>query len=62
MERFEAENKILKDDIANNQKLIYSLAQHDNVLIAQQQGLTTELLTLPYENRYKYRNKDNNTN
>ena len=47
MERFEAENKILKDDIANNQKLIYSLAQHYNVLIAQQLGLTTELLTPP---------------
>ena len=62
MERFQAENKILKDDIANKQKLIYSLLRHYNVLIAQQQRLTTELLTPRCEDRYKYRNKDNNTN
>ena len=38
----ETENKILKDDIATKRKLIDSLLQHNNLLITQQERLTTE--------------------
>ena len=54
----ETENKTLKDDIANKQKLIDSLLQHNNLLITQQERLTTELLTPTGKNNCKGRNKD----
>ena len=54
----ETENKILKDDVATQQKLIDSLLQHNNLLITQQERLTTELLTPTSENSCKGRNKD----
>ena len=38
----ETENKILKDHIATKQKLIDSLLQYNNLLITQQERLTTE--------------------
>ena len=38
----ETENKILKDYIATKQKLIDSLLQYNNLLITQQERLTTE--------------------
>ena len=38
----EIENKILKDHIATKQKLIDSLLQYNNLLITQQERLTTE--------------------
>ena len=54
----ETENKILEDDIATKQKLIDSLLQHNNLLITQQERLTTELLTPTGKNNCKARNKD----
>ena len=54
----ETENKILKDDIATKQELIDSLLQHNNLLITQQERLTTELLTPISGNSCKGRNKD----
>ena len=54
----ETENKILKDDIATKQKLIDSLLQHNNLLITQQERLTTELLTPISGNSCKGINKD----
>ena len=54
----EAENKILKDDIGTKQKLIDSLLQHNNLLLTQQERLTTELLTPTSENSCKSRKKD----
>ena len=54
----ETENKILKYDVATKQKLIDSLLQHINLLITQQERLTTELLTLTSKNNCKARNKD----
>ena len=54
----ETENKILKDDIAIKQKLIYYLLQHNNLLITQQDRLTTELLTRNSENGCKERSND----
>ena len=38
----ETENKILKDYIATKQKLIDSLLPYNNLLITQQERLTTE--------------------
>ena len=55
---FETENKILKEDIATKQKLVDSLLEHNNLLITQQERLTTELLTLNSINNCKARNKD----
>ena len=55
---FETENKILKDAIATKQKLIDSLLQHNNLLITQQERLTTELLTPTSKYNCKARNKD----
>ena len=52
----ETENKMLKDDIANKQKLIVSLFRHNNLLITQQKRITTELLTPTSENSCKVRN------
>ena len=52
------ENKILRYDFATKQKLIDSLLQHINLLITQQERLTTELLTLTGKNNCKARNKD----
>ena len=54
----ETENKTLKDDIANKQKLIDSLLQHNNLLITQQERLTTELLSPTSKNNCEARNKD----
>ena len=54
----ETENKILKDNIAIKQKLIYYLLQHNNLLIPQQDRLTTELLTRTNKNGCKERSKD----
>ena len=51
----ETENK---DDIATKQKLIDFLLQHNNLLITQQERLTTELLTPTSKNNCKARNKD----
>ena len=53
----ETENKILIDDIATKQKLIDSLLQHNNLLITQQERLTTELLTPTTKNNCKARKK-----
>ena len=54
---FETENKILKEDIATKQKPIDSLLEHNNLLITQQDRLTTELLTPNSKNNCKARNK-----
>ena len=54
----ETENQIVKDDILTKQKLIDSLLQHNNLLITQQERLTTELLTPTSKNNCKARNKD----
>ena len=54
----ETENKILKDDIVIKQKLIYYLLQHNNLLITQQDRLTTELLTRNSENGCKETSND----
>ena len=54
----EAENKILKEDVASKQKLIDSLLQHNNLLITQQERPTTELLTPTSKKNCKARNKD----
>ena len=54
----ETENKILKDYIATKQKLIDSLLQYKNLLITQQERLTTELVTPTSENSSKGRSKD----
>ena len=58
IKRLETENKILKDDIADKQKLVGYLLQHNNLLIIQQERLTNELLTPTSENSCKGRNKD----
>ena len=55
---FETENKILKEDITTKQKPIDSLLEHNNLLITQQDRLTTELLTPNSKNNCKARNKD----
>ena len=54
----ETENKILKNDMGTRQKLIDSLLQHNDLLITQQERLTTELLTTTSESSCKSRNKD----
>ena len=54
----ETQNKILRDDIATKQKLIDFLLQRNNLLITQQERLTTELLTPTSKNNCKARNKD----
>ena len=54
----ETESNILKDDIGTKQKLIDSLLQHNNLLLTQQERLTTELLTPTSENSCKSRRKD----
>ena len=51
----ETENKMRKDDIANKQKLIDFLLQHNNFLLTQQEKLTAELLTPTSENSSKRR-------
>ena len=51
----ETENKMRKDDIANKQKLIDFLLQHNNLLLTQQEKLTAELLTPTSENSSKRR-------
>ena len=50
--------KILKMISPTKQKLIDSLLQHNNLLITEQEILTTELLTPTSENSCKGRNKD----
>ena len=54
----ETENKILKNNIGTKQKLTDSLLQHNNLLITQQERLTTELLTTTSENCCKGRSTD----
>ena len=54
----ETESNILKDDVGTKQKLIDSLLQHNNLLLTQQERLTTELLTPTSENSCKSRKKD----
>ena len=54
----ETENKILKNNIGTKQKLTDSLLQYNNLLITQQERLTTELLTTTSENCCKGRSKD----
>ena len=54
----ETENKMRKDDIANKQKLIDFLLQHNNLLLTQQERLTAELLTPTNENSCKSGKKD----
>ena len=55
---FETENKILKDDIGTKQKLTDSLLRHNNLLLTQQERLTTELLTPASKNSCKSRKED----
>ena len=54
----ETENKILKNDMGTRQKLIDSLLQHNDLLITQQERLTTQLLTTTSESSCRGRNKD----
>ena len=54
----ETENKMRKDDIANKQKLIDFLLQHNNLLLTQQERLTAELLTPTSKNSSKRRKED----
>ena len=54
----ETENKMLKDDITNKQKLIDFLLPHNNLLLTQQEILTAELVTPTSESSSKRRKKD----
>ena len=54
----ETEKNILKDDIVTKRNLIYSLLQHNNLLLTQQERLTAELLTPTSENSCKSRKED----